>query len=271
VNSGLIQSLLTPVVDLVRQAGSNALVRWGDVTAEIKPDQSLVTEVDRSTEDYLASRLTELLPGSGFAGEERGFRSQGTSYTWICDPIDGTTNFVAGLPHWCVSVGLVHEGNSVLGVIYAPALDRLYTGLIGDGAQCNHQPIIGQSATEMGHEDILCVSTSALKNLDFSRAPCRLRCLGSIALETCLVAEGRVLGAIGRGEGIVDLAGAICILNEAGCALTTLHGSAISTASLLDQWHTREPFITANFRTRETIVSLFAQATPRSGPAANGD
>lgn len=240
-----LEKLLSRLEALVREAGQAALGHWGAIAAETKADSSLVTEVDRRTESFLADSLTELLPGSDFAGEEYGRRGANGILTWICDPIDGTTNFVRGLPHWCVSVGLLHEGNPVLGIVHAPALGLTYAALAGCGACCNGRPLQAGTPTELAYEDLVCVSTSALKTLDTSRLVCRLRCLGSIALEMCLVAEGKAVAAIGIGEGMHDLAASLCICGEAGAGTYHLDGSSLDVGALLDRWRTTSHFVVA--------------------------
>src|ERR1043166_1663338 len=113
-----------PLADIERvkqtvvEAGKQALARCGAVACERKADESLVTEVDRETERFIAAELAHDYPEFGFLGEEFGRRGAADAPLWACDPIDGTTNFVFGLPHWCVSVGLVHEGVPLLGALY---------------------------------------------------------------------------------------------------------------------------------------------------------
>ncbi len=237
-----------PVRDLIVEAGRRALDQWGNVRAEAKADQSLVTAVDRDTEDYLAAGIARLYPDAGFGGEEYGLRTERRPDVWICDPIDGTTNYVRGLPHWCVSLGLLRDGVAAAGVVYAPALDRLYWGTRGGGAFCNGVRLCARDPDGIEYEDVLCVSTNGLKTLPVSRVEARLRCLGSIALELCLVAEGRAIGAVGVGEGIVDMAAAMCLCGEAGLAFDYLDGEDLTPAGLLAEWRTKRHFLCAGTR-----------------------
>ncbi len=237
-----------PVRDLVVEAGRRALGTWGQVGAEAKADRSLVTEVDRRTEDFLADGISRLFPEAAFGGEEYGLRAVGPSDVWICDPIDGTTNYVRGLPYWCVSLGLLRDGVAVAGIIYAPVLDRLYWAVRGDGAYCNGSRLSICDPEIIEYEALLCVSTNGLKTLPVDRVDARLRCLGSIALELCLVAEGRAIGAIGLHEGIVDMAAAMCICAEAGATFGYLQGGALTPAGLLEYWRTTRHFYCAGPR-----------------------
>jgi myo-inositol-1(or 4)-monophosphatase len=149
--------------EFVVEAGDHARTRWGAVNAETKADSSLVTDVDREVEAFLYDRLRVLDPAASFAGEEAGMRSPASSdLTWICDPVDGTTNFVAGLPHWCVSLGLLAGNEAIVGVVYAPALGLLYQASAGHGATRNGASIRSARTRVLHHEDLLCLSKNAL-------------------------------------------------------------------------------------------------------------
>lgn len=235
--------LLSKVQQLVEVVASEALHTWGTAEPETKADETFVTMVDRRNEDRLATELTSLLPGSVFAGEEAGRRGDtDAGLVWVCDPIDGTLNYVKGLPHWCVSVGLLEDGVPVLGVVHAPVLRATYAAAAGAGATLNGRKLEAVAPARLIHEDLICASTNALHTLDFAEIPCRIRCLGSIALEACLVAEGRAVAAIGLGEGIVDLAASLCICGEAGAQARYLFNGPLEAAQLMNAWRTREPF-----------------------------
>ncbi|MGC8666720.1 MAG: inositol monophosphatase family protein [Chthonomonadales bacterium] len=214
------------ITRLVVEAGRRARQRWGDVTPSLKADESYVTDVDLSTERFLAEHAEKLLPGSTFLGEEYGMQREGAALVWACDPIDGTTNFVWGLPHWGVSLGLLENGVPVLGVIYLPVLEDLFWAVRGKGAYRNgHRlpPVPDRSAVHL--EDTLCLTSNALKTLNTEAVSGRLRCLGSIATELAYTACGSLCGTVGLHEGIVDMAAAFCIGAEVGCIFEYLDGS----------------------------------------------
>lgn len=249
-----LNALLEPVTSAVRDVGDRAASQWGKVSGTLKADQTMVTEVDRGTEQELASRLRGLLPDSSFYGEEFGLHGRGSAgLVWVCDPIDGTTNFVRGLPHWCVSVGLVEDGEPVLGVLYAPILGMLYTACRGGGMRANGESCRAWAEEVPAYENLLCASTGALKALDLSRTVCRIRCLGSIALELAMVAEGRAIAAVGLGEGAADLAAALCLCREAGAEAEYLGGGALAVSDLLDGRRTVSPFLVGSTAGREYV------------------
>lgn len=130
---------------VTRMAGAAALRHFRErdaLVVESKGLQDVVSRADREVEDIIRGALAERFPNDGFLGEESG---GGGSYdrgpVWVVDPIDGTQCFLAGLPTWCVSVGLVIDGWIAAGVIVDPCADECFVGAVGGGAACNGQPI----------------------------------------------------------------------------------------------------------------------------------
>jgi histidinol-phosphatase len=122
-------------VDAARKGGELALGYFDTgVTVEWKHDASPVTVADREAELLLRKELLAKFPGDAFLGEESGNQAGTTGYRWIIDPIDGTRNFVRGIPLWGTLVGLEYQGECIAGVAAAPALGLSYRALRGDGA-----------------------------------------------------------------------------------------------------------------------------------------
>ena len=121
--------------DAARQASRVALNYFDrDLAVEWKSDQSPVTIADRETEQALRAALLGAFPNDGFLGEESGHTPGASGFRWIIDPIDGTRNFVRGIPIWATLVGLEHRGEQIAGVVEVPALRLTYRALRGDGA-----------------------------------------------------------------------------------------------------------------------------------------
>lgn len=230
------------VKQIVVEAGKAALVRCGTVDSEFKADESLVTDVDRETEKFLEERLNAKYPGYAFVGEEYGWRGDRSQPVWACDPIDGTTNYVWGIPQWCVSVGLLHEGVPMLGAIYVPRLDELFWAVRGEGAYCNGVRLHTTDRDSLHVEDTICLTSNALKSLNSEAINGRIRSFGSIATELCYTARGNVCATVGLKEGIVDIAAALCICGEAGCVFEYLEGGAVDISTLLEQSRTYKHF-----------------------------
>jgi myo-inositol-1(or 4)-monophosphatase len=228
-----ISTSLKPLADLelvkrlVVDAGKRALKQCGAVACERKADLSLVTEVDRETEQFLAAELARAYPEFGFLGEEYGRRGDPEAPFWACDPIDGTTNFVFGLPHWGVSLGLVDQGVPLLGALYLPCLDELFWAGRGQGAFCNGARLSIEDRDALQAEDPVGLNSNAMKLLNIEAIQGGLRRLGSIAAEIAYTARGGLCATIGQREGILDTAAALCLLFEAGGEFRYLSGPTV--------------------------------------------
>jgi histidinol-phosphatase len=136
------QSRYDLAVTVAQEAGRVAFGHFNSgLQVEMKQDTSPVTLADRQTEALLRSRLLSAFPNDGFLGEESGAQTGSTGFRWIIDPIDGTRNFVRGIPLWATLVGLEYKGEQIAGVAYVPTLDLLYRALRGDEAYCGERRI----------------------------------------------------------------------------------------------------------------------------------
>lgn len=111
----------------------------------------VVTRVDKESEAYLLKQISETYPDHSILGEETGAHSKESDYCWVVDPLDGTNNYSQGLPVFCVSIGLEYKGEGVLGVVYAPYLNELYTAVKGQGAYFNGEPIHVCDKVDLAH------------------------------------------------------------------------------------------------------------------------
>ena len=131
------------VTAVIREAGEMAARYYAQrrtLKIESKGVQDLVSEADKACEELIVSRLSTAFPDDSILGEEGGLRKKG-NLTWVIDPIDGTANFVRGINHWCISVGLLSGDSAVLGLILDPNADELFAAAKGLGATLNGEPI----------------------------------------------------------------------------------------------------------------------------------
>jgi len=234
----MVSQRFLPVLELVRQAGVRSLEQFGRLAAgavEFKGDTDLVTVVDRDVEQFLRDGIARLLPGYAFLGEEGGVTAAaaGCAGAVVVDPIDGTANFVHGLPQYAVSLAVKEAGQTVFGVVHAPALNVTYCAEAGAGAWKNGAPI-HVSATPrlieaLGATGFACVRAKLRPdNLPiFNRVIYLLRGvrrLGSAALDLCLVAEGRLDLYWEIYIQPWDIAAGALIVREAGGQVSDLHG-----------------------------------------------
>lgn len=211
---------------VVREAGrlaAEAYHRRSELSVERKGTQDMVSEADRACEDMIVGVLQQLFPADGFLGEERGAKNPGAKATWIIDPIDGTANFLRGIPLWCVSLGLLAGDEFVIGVIYNPVTEELYAARRGKGATLNGRKIEVSKARSL-EEARLAIGFSyrrpaaphaeAIKAL--LEAHCEYNRLGSGALGLAFTADGRLDGYWEAHINAWDVAAGLCIVKEAG-------------------------------------------------------
>src|ERR1700740_2410696 len=136
-------ALLNVMVKAARRAGRSLKRDLGEIEnlrVSMKGPANFVSLADRRSEEMLYEDLAKARPGYGFIGEEGGTRAGAdTTHTWIVDPLDGTTNFLHGIPQFAISIALSREGTIIAGVIYNPANDELYIAERGKGAFLNDQ------------------------------------------------------------------------------------------------------------------------------------
>ena len=223
-----LTTMLPEVIALAKNAGSYLIAerqKFSENNVELKSLNNLVSYVDKKSEEMIVKGLHELLPEAGFIAEEGSAQHQGEAYKWIIDPLDGTTNFVHGIPCYCVSIALMHEEELVLGVIYDPERKESFTAIKGQGAHCNGAPIHVSNRDTIGGclfgtgfpydefdrmDSYLQLFTHLMRN---SRG---LRRLGSAAIDLCYVACGRIDGFYEYGLCPWDVAAGILIVEEAG-------------------------------------------------------
>lgn len=111
----------------------------------------VVTRADKESEAYLLKQIQETYPGHALLGEESGAHAGVEDYLWVVDPLDGTNNFSQGLPVFTVSIGLQYKGETIVGVVYAPYFNELYTAIRGGGAHLNGQKIKVSQKTELNN------------------------------------------------------------------------------------------------------------------------
>jgi myo-inositol-1(or 4)-monophosphatase len=211
---------------VVREAGQIALDRYrrrDSLTIERKGRQDFVSEADKACEEFVAGALLKAFPGDAFLGEEGGAQNTGGAATWIIDPIDGTSNFIAGIPIWCVSLGLVIGGKSVLGIIYNPVTEELYAAQAGEGAFLNGQRIRASAARKLDEARLglgFSYRRPVKEHVDAVtaclEASCEYTRFGSGALGMAFAADGRLDGYYEAHINAWDVAAGLVLVTEAG-------------------------------------------------------
>ena len=196
----------------------------------------LVTNIDRTAEQVIYHILHRAYPDFGFFGEEHGRRRSASPYQWIVDPLDGTTNFVHGVPFFGVSIGLAHEGKLLVGVIFDPIRQQLFTAARGRGAFLN-----GKRLHVARHRTLASSLLSTGFSANFRRHPQpyarwfyalesrsqAVRRIGSTALCLAYVAAGWLDGFYERELWPWDIAAGLLLVEEAGGRVTNFQGHPV--------------------------------------------
>ncbi|RUW51270.1 inositol monophosphatase family protein, partial [Mesorhizobium sp. M8A.F.Ca.ET.021.01.1.1] len=139
-------------IDLARRAGELGLRYFRDLdslTIESKGHQDLVSQADREVELFIRAAIAADYPRDGIVGEEHASVAGSTGHVWVIDPIDGTANFVRGIPAWCVVIACARDGETIVGVIHEPSTGETFHGRLGGGAFVNGRPMRTSAATSL--------------------------------------------------------------------------------------------------------------------------
>jgi myo-inositol-1(or 4)-monophosphatase len=243
--------LINVMHSAARQAARRLVRDFGEVEqlqVSRKGPGDFVSEADRRTEQILFDELRKARPGFGFLMEESGVHEgENANERWIVDPIDGTTNFLHGIPHFAISIAAERDGELVAGVIYEPVRDELYWAERNEGAYLNRRRIRVSERSSMadallatgipfgnrgGNKSFISMLNAAMDNTS------GVRRLGSAALDLAYVASGRYEGFWETGLSPWDIAAGIVIVREAGGMVSEidgrggmLHGKSILAAN----------------------------------------
>ncbi|RUX33875.1 inositol monophosphatase [Mesorhizobium sp. M2A.F.Ca.ET.042.01.1.1] len=222
-------ALLNVMVQAAMKAGRSLSRDFGEVQnlqVSMKGPGDYVSQADRKAEEIVYAELSKARPGYAFLMEERGaVEGEDAQHRWIVDPLDGTTNFLHGIPLFSVSIALERQGQIVAGVVYNPAMDELYTAERGGGAFMNDRrlrvagrskltdAVIGCGVPHLGrgqHGNFLIELRNVMAEVS------GVRRLGSAALDLAYVAAGRMDGFWETGLSSWDIAAGILLVREAG-------------------------------------------------------
>jgi myo-inositol-1(or 4)-monophosphatase len=258
-------ALLNVMVGAARKAARTLKRDFGEVEqlqVSLKGPANFVTAADRRAEETLRAELTKARPGYGFLGEESG-RHPGTdaTHTWIVDPLDGTTNFLHGIPQFAISIALERDDAIVAGVIYNPITDDLFTAERGKGAFLNDKRLRVAARRGLANAVIACGLPHrgrgdlelGLKELGaIQDKVAGLRRFGSAALDLAFVAAGRFDGYWERNISSWDIAAGLLMVREAGGFVTDLDGK--------DAMFTKQHVVAGNETIHREMLALLKTA-----------
>jgi myo-inositol-1(or 4)-monophosphatase len=244
----LRSALLNVMIKAARKASRTLKRDFGEVEhlqSSLKGPGNFVTAADRRAEEILREELERARPGYDFLGEEGGAREgSDKTHRWIVDPLDGTLNFLHGIPHFAISIGLEREGIIIAGLVYNPATDELFTAERGKGAFLNDQRLRVAARKRLADAVVACALPHPSRgDVELTRSEhnavqdrvAGLRRLGAAALDLAWVAAGRLDAYWERGLSPWDMAAGIALVREAGGFVTDLDGceDMIKTGGIL--------------------------------------
>jgi myo-inositol-1(or 4)-monophosphatase len=227
-------AIAAKVEALSREIGTWMLhQRVDEGMADIKSPNNLVTFVDKESERRFVEGLSAIFPKAGFVAEEgTGVKSE-NGFNWVIDPLDGTTNFVHGVPVWCTSIALAYRHRAIVGVIFDPSRNEMFTASLGNGATMNGKTIRVSAvndlqasllATGFPYDDFGRQDAYMGLFKELMKATRGMRRLGSAALDMAWTANGRFEGFYEYGLNPWDVAAGAIIVEEAGGNVTEFNG-----------------------------------------------
>jgi len=231
-------TLITFLKDLILEAGEickkeQPLLKPLDI--EYKNKKDIVTTTDKKVENFIIEHIQKKYPSHDIFGEETGKTRYNSDYTWIIDPIDGTTSFLHQQPFYSVSIAVQHKDQIILGAVYAPAFNELFYAQAESGAFLNAMPLHVSGTDELIHS-VMATGFACLRaDLDQNNLPmfCKIvpklrdiRRYGSAALDLCYVACGRLDGFWEYHLNLYDIAAGAFIVKQAMGSVTDFRGAS---------------------------------------------
>ena len=221
------------------------------------------SQVDKEAESVILDIISGAFPEHNFIAEERGETGSPSDYSWLIDPLDGTVNFIHKHRYFGVSIALSHQGDIILGVVYNPVLDEMFTAVKGRGAHLNEKRIQVSAVTRL-EEGLLSMgfpydrSSAAFRSSvecfgRLARDSQAIRREGSTALSLCNVACGRFDGFCVAGNEVWDYAAGILLVQEAGGEITDFHGEPFRI------YGGGNEVLATNGRIHEAILKCFSE------------
>ena len=219
------------VAEEAARIGGEILQDWSHrFTSREKSPANLVTEADFASEQAIFQYIQSYYSEHRFLGEEGLLKDHTDSpFRWIIDPLDGTSNYVHGFPYYAVSIGLEHDGNLIVGAIYDPSRDEMFSAAIGHGAHLNRAAIQVSETNQLSNA--MCMASLPVKStrdhisvrrfLEVLESAQTVQRSGSAALNLCAVASGRIDAFWSTTLNPWDMAAGVVIVREAGGLVTT--------------------------------------------------
>ena len=206
---------------LLDRVASRQRQDFGNIVSDVKPDGTLITACDRWSDAALVEGIAAIAPDEGVPSEEGAKQVPTTDAYWVIDPLDGTTNFAAGIPYWAISVARCVKGQPQEVFLDVPALNQRIVAVSGQGAWRNGKRLSPATRQQTSSQCVSLCSRSIriLQRRPDQRFPGKMRLLGVASLNLVSVAMGQTIASIEATPKIWDLAAAWLVLQELGCSI----------------------------------------------------
>jgi myo-inositol-1(or 4)-monophosphatase len=261
------------LIECLQGGGETLMGYFGKIESiRVKESQSsIVTQADLESERRIVDCILGRFPGHNVIAEETGFHWNGSEYTWVVDPLDGTSNFAAGIPWFGVLVAVLRNFEPVVAGMYLPFYDQLYLAAKGEGATRNGQPV--RVSPESTLKNVLLAYS-----LDYSPDPAKTaaetRIMGELvrnvrnlrstnsAVDFCYVADGRLGGCVNQTTGLWDIVAPWLVIREAGGMCTDIDGQEINFKVDAATYGRNFTIMTANPVLHAEVKGLIAKHLP---------
>ena len=253
--TNLTNKQLSELDSLFELVSQRQIKDFGNISASNKPDGSLITSCDLWSDKTIVDGLALIAPDEGVLSEEGCKSIPDTKAYWIVDPLDGTTNFAAGIPYWSISVARFVDGKPQSSFLIIPTLKKKFVSIKGKGVWLNNQKIEPYNNNHKSECVSLCSrSIKILQKKPNSIFPGKIRLLGVSSLNLTSVAMGQTFGAIESTPKIWDIAAAWLLLEELNCSIEWLETDPLNLLSGQNLSDVNFPLIAC--RSREKIKIL---------------
>ena len=228
----LTNKQLRELDSLFKEVSKRQIKDFGNISASNKSDGSLITSCDLWSDKTIVDGLAAIAPDEGVLSEEGGKLIPSTKAYWVVDPLDGTTNFAAGIPYWSISVARFVNGKPQSSFLIIPTLKKKFVSIKGKGVWLNNQKIDPSRNNHQSECVSLCSrSIKILQKNPNSIFPGKIRLLGVSSLNLTSVAMGQTFGAIESTPKIWDIAAAWLLLEELNCSIEWLETDPLNLIS----------------------------------------
>ena len=251
----LTNQQLKDLDSLFKVVSDRQLKEFGNISASNKSDGSLVTSCDLWSDKTIVDALSIIAPDEGVLSEEGGKLVPKTNAYWIVDPLDGTTNFAAGIPYWSISVSRFVDGKPQSSFLIIPTLKKKFVAIKGKGVWLNNKKIAVNNHNQRSECVSLCSrSIKILQKNPNAIFPGKIRLLGVSSLNLTSVAMGQTFGAIESTPKIWDIAAAWLLLEELNCSVEWLEMNPMQLSAEQDLQETNFPLIAAWTKEKITVL-----------------